>query len=134
MSENIKELQEHITQNPVEAERPRSRKTYLPKVDIYETKEAVILIADMPGVDDKSVEVLLEKNILSLSGKTEPPAFPGYTVAYAEYDGGDYHREFTISDEIDKDNIGASVKNGLFRLTLPKAQKIKARKITIKTE
>jgi len=134
MSENMKELQEQAGQNPAEGERTQSRKVYLPKVDIYETKEAVILIADMPGVDDKSIEVLLEKNVLSLSGKAEPIAFPGYTVAYTEYDGGDYHREFTISDEIDKDNIGARVKNGLFRLTLPKAQKVKAKKIAIQTE
>jgi len=134
MMENIKESQEQVTQNLAEAERSQNRKVYLPKIDIYETKEAVILLADMPGVDDKSIEVLLEKNVLSLAGKTESLAFQGYTIAHAEYDGGDYHREFTISDEIDKDNIGARVKNGLFRLTLPKAQKVKAKKIAIQTE
>ena len=134
MAENKKELQEQGTQNSAELERAQGRKVYLPKVDIYETKDAVILIADMPGVDDKSVDVVLEKNVLSLSGKTAPLAFSGYTIAYGEYDGGDYHREFTISDEIDKDNIAASMKNGLFRLTLPKAQKIKAKKIAIQAE
>jgi HSP20 family molecular chaperone IbpA len=134
MTENKKELQEQAMRNPAELERPRNRKVYLPKVDIYETKDAVTLIADMPGIDDKSVEVLLEKNVLSLSGKSEPLAFQGYAIAYAEYDGGDYHREFTISDEIDKDNIVASMKNGLFRLILPKAQKVKARKIAIQAE
>ena len=134
MMENIKESQEQVTQNLAETEHSQNRKVYLPKVDIYETKEAVILLADMPGVDDKSIEVLLEKNVLSLAGKTESLAFQEYTIAHAEYDGGDYHREFTISDEIDKDNIGARVKNGLFRLTLPKAQKVKAKKIAIQTE
>ncbi|MDR2861821.1 MAG: Hsp20/alpha crystallin family protein [Syntrophobacterales bacterium] len=131
MLEN-KEFQE--TQSPADLERPQNRKVYLPKVDIYETKDAVILIADMPGVDDKSVNAVLEKNVLSLSGKAELPAFSGYTIVYGEYDGGDYHREFTISDEIDKDNIGATMKNGLFRLVLPKAQKVKAKKITVQTE
>jgi len=134
MADNKNELQEQATPGAAELERPQGRKVYLPKVDIYETKDAVILIADMPGVDDKSVDVLLEKNVLSLSGKTAPIAFPGYTIAYGEYDGGDYYREFTISDEIDKDNIGASMKNGLFRLVLPKAQKVKAKKITIQAE
>jgi len=134
MMENTKESQEQVTQNLAETEHSQNRKVYLPKVDIYETKEAVILLADMPGVDDKSIEVLLEKNVLSLAGKTESLAFQEYTIAHAEYDGGDYHREFTISDEIDKDNIGARVKNGLFRLTLPKAQKVKAKKIAIQTE
>ena len=133
MADKKNKLQEQTAQAPVELERS-NRKVYLPKVDIYETKDAVILIADMPGVDDKSIDVLLEKNVLSLSGKTNPLVFQGYTIAHGEYESGDYHREFTISDEIDKNNIGASMKNGLFRLTLPKAQKVKAKKIAIKTE
>jgi len=132
MSKESKELQKQSTQTPVETERTRNSKVYVPKVDIYETKEAIILIADMPGVDEKSVDVVLDKNILTISGTAEPLSFKDYSIAYSEYDVGDYQRAFTISDEVDKGKIEATVKNGVLRLTLHKAEKVKARKIAIK--
>ena len=51
----------------------------------------------------------------------------------SEYDAGDYERAFTLSDEIDRDRIDASVKNGVLRLTLPKAEPVKLRKINVKS-
>ena len=132
MANEAKELQKQSAPAPVETERTRNSKVYVPKVDIYETKEAIILIADMPGVDEKSVDVVLDKNILTISGTAEPLSFKDYSMAYAEYDVGDYQRAFTISDEIDKNRIEATVKNGVLRLTMHKAEKVKARKIAIK--
>lgn len=132
MSKETKELQKQSAQTPVETERTRNSKVYVPKVDIYETKEAIVLVADMPGVDEKSVDVVLDKNTLTISGTAEPLSFTDYSIGYAEYDTGDYQRAFTISDEVDKDKIEATVKNGVLRLTLYKAEKVKARKIAIK--
>ena len=132
MSKETKEVQKQSAQTPVETERTRNSKVYVPKVDIYETKEAIVLVADMPGVDEKSVDVVLDKNTLTISGTAEPLSFPDYSIGYAEYDTGDYQRAFTISDEVDKDKIEATVKNGVLRLTLSKAEKVKARKIAIK--
>ncbi len=132
MSKETKEVQKQSAQTPVETERTRNSKVYVPKVDIYETKEAIILVADMPGVDEKSVDVVLDKNTLTISGTAEPLSFTDYSIGYAEYDTGDYQRAFTISDEVDKDKIEATVKNGVLRLTLYKAEKVKARKIAIK--
>lgn len=132
MSKETKEVQKQSAQTPVETERTRNSKVYVPKVDIYETKEAIVLVADMPGVDEKSVDVVLDKNILTITGKAEPLSFKDYSIGYAEYDVGDYQRAFTISDEVDKDRIEATVKNGVLRLTLYKAEKVKARKIAIK--
>ncbi len=132
MAKETKEVQKQAAQTTVEMERTRNRKVYVPKVDIYETKETIVLVADMPGVDEKSVDVMLDKNILTISGSAEAPTFKGYSIAYAEYDVGDYQRVFTISDEVDKDKIDATVKNGVLRLTLHKAEKVKARKIAIK--
>ena len=56
----------------------------------------------------------------------------GYSLAYAEYDAGDYERAFTISDEVDRERIEATVKNGVLRVVLHKAEAVKARKIAIK--
>lgn len=117
MSNELKELQKQSAQTPVETERTRTRKVYVPKVDIYETKASIVLVADIPGVDEKTVDVVLDKNILTITGTVEPPSFTDYKMAYREYEVGDYEREFTISDEVDKDRIEAAVKNGVLRLT-----------------
>jgi HSP20 family molecular chaperone IbpA len=134
MANEKKEMQKKAMTNPVGTERTRSRKVYVPKVDIYETKDATVLVADMPGVDETSVDITLEKNILTITGSVEPDSYKDHTMAYAEYDVGDYQRAFTISDEVNREKIKASVKQGVLRLTLPKAEPVKAKKITIKGE
>lgn len=126
------ELQKQAAANPVEMERTRNRKVYVPRVDIYETKESIVLLADMPGVDEGSVDITLEKNVLTITGTVEPVGFPGHNLVYAEYDTGDYQRAFTLPEEIDQNKIGATVKNGVLRVVLQKAEKSKARKIAIK--
>ena len=119
---------------PSAVERTRNRKVYAPPVDIFETGDAIVLTADMPVVDEKNVEVTLEKNVLSLRGNVETGAYAGRSIAYAEYDMGDFERSFTVSDEVDRDRIEAVMKNGVLRITLHKTERVKIRKIDIKTE
>jgi len=128
-----KEMQKREASSPVETERTQARKVFIPRVDICETKDAIVLLADMPGVDEKSIDITLEKNVLTLLGRVEPDTYEGYRVAYVEYEAGDYERAFTLSDEIDRERIDASVKNGVLRLTLPKAEPVKLRKINVKS-
>lgn len=116
----------------VPARSAAARKVFMPRTDIYETKDTVELLADMPGVNEKSVDITLEKNVLTLRGTVEPTSPDGFKVAYAEYDEGNYERAFTITDEIDREGIQASVKNGVLRVTLHKAGPAKARKIEVK--
>jgi HSP20 family molecular chaperone IbpA len=116
---------------PVATERTKPGKVFVPIVDIRETKDSMVLIADMPGVDEKSVDITLEKNILTITGSVVPSALENHTAVHAEYDVGDYERAFTISDEVDRDGIAATVKNGVLRVTLRKAEKAKVRKIAI---
>ena len=118
---------------PAETERTRNRKVYVPKVDIIETGDAMVMYADMPGVDDKSVEVVLEKNILTVRGAVVPQGFEGRSIFYAEYDVGDYERSFTISDEVDRNRIEAVVKNGVLKLVLYKTPEVEVKKITVRT-
>lgn len=127
-----KDLKKQQAQAPVEAERTRTRKVYVPRADIYETKDAVVLITDMAGVDEESIDITLEKNILTITGVVEPLSFKDYSLAYTEYDTGDYQRAFTLSSEVDRDKIEARVKNGVLRVILHKAEQVKARKIAIK--
>ena len=132
--ENSVEYQKKSAQTPVETERTRNRKVFVPKADIIETGDAMVLYADMPGVDEKSVEVTLEKNILTITGTVKQDEYAGRSICYAEYDVGDYERAFTISDEVDRDRIEAAVKNGVLTLTLRKAPQAEVRKINVRTE
>jgi HSP20 family molecular chaperone IbpA len=114
------------------AERTRARRAYVPRVDIYETDEAIVLLTDMPGVEENSIDITLEKNVLTINGYVEVDTPDNYSLAYAEYESGDYERSFNLSDEIDREKIEATVKNGVLRLHLPKAGPAKTRKITVK--
>jgi HSP20 family protein len=125
------DIEKQTAQNPIATERTKPGKVFVPVVDIRETKDSMVLIADMPGVNEKSVDIALEKNILTIAGSVIPSVFENHSIVHAEYDIGDYERAFTISDEIDRDGIAATVKNGVLRVTLRKAEKAKVRKIAI---
>lgn len=117
-----------------ETERTRSRRAFIPKADIYETENEMIVLADIPGANEKTVEISLEKNVLSITAYIEPTRTGEYDIMYAEYEEGDYQRSFRLSDEIDRDKIEASVSAGVLRLRLPKSKEAAARKITIKAK
>lgn len=113
-------------------ERMSSQRMFVPRANIYETNDKVVLYADMPGVDAKSVDVQVEKNILTINGSVKPETLEKFTLAYAEYEVGDYQRRFTLSNEVDISKIEASVKDGVLRLDLPKIVPT-MKKITVKT-
>jgi len=132
MAEDSKDVIKQPAANPTGTERTRNRRVFVPRVDIYETADAIVLVADMPGVDETGVDITLEKNVLNIVGEVKATEEKEYSLSYAEYDAGDYERAFTISDEVDRDRIEATVKNGVLRVVLPKAEAVKARKIAIK--
>jgi HSP20 family molecular chaperone IbpA len=115
-------------------ERTRAKKTFTPGVDICESSSDMVVFADMPGVDEGSTNITLDSGILTIEGFVEPDKLEGYDLAYAEYDVGDYYRVFMLSDAIDQDKIEASIKDGVLKLVLPKAEPAKARRITVKAE
>lgn len=114
-------------------ERTRETPVYVPRADIYEKDEKVILIVDMPGVDEKNIDINLEKNVLTISGYVDLSSPEGFSPAYMEYGLGDYQRSFSLSNEIDREKIEAVVKNGVLRLTLPKLAAARNRKIEVKS-
>ncbi|MDQ6693963.1 MAG: Hsp20/alpha crystallin family protein [Chloroflexota bacterium] len=118
---------------PGGVERTKTGKVYVPSVDIYETNDSIVLIADMPGVDDRSVNVSLEKNVLTIYGHVEPNYPAGHNLIHAEYGLGDYQRSFTISNEVDWEAIEGSVRNGVLKITLPKAGPTISKKISIRS-
>ncbi|MGA1868005.1 MAG: Hsp20/alpha crystallin family protein [bacterium] len=133
MANDRKELTKKEVQHPAEVERTQNRKVFVPKVDIFERGDDTILLADLPGVDEKSVDINLDKNVLTITGVVDAKKADGYRLAYAEYETGDYQRSFTLSNEINKDKIEATMKNGVLRLHLPKAEEAKPKKIAVKS-
>ncbi len=104
----------------------------VPDVDIYETSDSVVIVADMPGTDADSLEITLEKDELSIRGTATPAAGKDYRIVHAEHGGGEYRRSFRVSDEVDREKIDATIKNGVLHLTLHKVEPLKARKISVK--
>ena len=129
-----KELQAKAkAEAPAKAERVRPGRVFLPAVDIFETPEALVLVADMPGVAADKVTVDLKDNHLVISGEVAPPLGGGETMTEQEYFSGDFQREFHVGSLIDQGKIEAVMKEGVLRLVLPKAEKAKPRKIEVKT-
>lgn len=116
---------------PDGAERIHATKVYVPLVDIVETDDALVLVSDMPGVDEQGVDVTVEKNVLTIKGTVGAGVPEGYQLSYEEYGVGNYERAFTIPNEIDREGIQAVMKDGVLRLTLPKVKQVAARKVTV---
>lgn len=115
------------------AERTRASRLYVPQVDIYSAGDNIVILADMPGVAEEDIDIMLDKDVLTINGYVSDPAPPeGYDLVHGEYGIGDYQRSFTLPDEIDRDNIEASLSQGVLRMTLPKAPEAQARKIAVK--
>lgn len=108
-------------------------RTYVPNVDIYESADSLWLRADMPGVDDQSLEVELADGVLSLFGRVSVKEYENVQPVYTEYNIGNYARRFTLSKEINTDRISARMINGVLELQLPKAERAKPRRLAIAT-
>lgn len=112
-------------------EQTRPGRTYVPDVDICETPDSLWLWADMPGVDEHSVEVHLADGVLSIEGRVSLAEYDKLAPVYTEYNVGNYARRFTVSSDIDGNRIKARMTNGVLELELPKAERAKPRKIAI---
>jgi HSP20 family molecular chaperone IbpA len=132
--DQVMEVQKQEDAPADEMERTRSSRTFVPRADIFETNKEIFVLADIPGASEKTVDITLEKNVLSITAFVEPSIPSGFNIAYAEYEEGDYQRSFRLSDEIDRDKIEAIVSDGVLRLRLPKAQEAKAKKISVKSK
>jgi len=134
MSETAKEVQKKEATTTEKGEYTRAGRVYTPAVDIIERKDDIVVTADMPGVDETSVDITLEKNELTIYGKVGPEVPEKHALHLTEYGIGDYKRTFTLTEEVDRNNIQATVKNGVLRIILPKGEALKTRKIAVRAE
>lgn len=113
------------------AEQTKPGLLFMPAVDIFENEKELTIIADMPGVKPKDLEIDLRKDTLSIIGDVEAPESAGETDIVREFRTGRYLRQFTLSEIVDQEKIEASLKDGVLRLKLPKVEKAVPKKITV---
>jgi HSP20 family protein len=102
----------------------------LPPVDIYETSESLVLMADLPGVSKEDLDLRVDNNVLTLQGKSSHAA-SGEAI-YREYELVNFFRQFELSEQVDQEKIAADFKQGVLTLHLPKVEKLKPRQIEVK--
>lgn len=115
---------------PSSGEPTREGVYYTPAVDIFETEEKITVMADMPGVRKDSVEVDIKEGVLTISGVVEA-APERLRPVYREHETGGYLRRFTIGDKVDSERISARLDAGVLTLDLPKADRLRSRRIEV---
>ena len=111
-------------------EETRSAEKYIrPAVNIIETEEGLVLTADIPGAAKDTLDVNVEKGILTISTPARHTA-PG-TSAYREFELASYYRQFTIPESLDHEKAHADYANGILTLRIPKAEVAKPKRIAV---
>jgi HSP20 family protein len=107
-------------------------RAFIPRFDVKETREGYVFRADLPGVDDKNLDVSLTGNLLTISGHREQEKREDSDTYYAtERTYGSFSRAFTLPEGTDADHVTADLKNGVLVVTIPKKPEVQPKKITI---
>jgi HSP20 family molecular chaperone IbpA len=124
-----------ITKTPAEqvagAEQTRCGRCYRPDVDILEHGDELLVLADVPGAKNDSIDVRFEDGTLEIRAAVTPREHNGETCLLHEYGVGDYYRSFQVSEAVDAAKISADYADGVLTLHLPKSEAVKPRKIAV---
>jgi len=112
----------------------QDKPVFIPLTDIYESTESIYVVCDVPGVQEKNIDISLENDVLTITAYQDEERYEGYQALYKSYDRGIFQRSFTLSQAIDKAKIKATVKQGVLKIELPKSEEVKPKKITVELE
>jgi HSP20 family protein len=112
------------------AERPP---TFQPNVDIYETGDEWVIVADVPGATKEALDLSFDDGILSVAAKVAPRKTGETGYKLREYPIGDFERRFRVGEGVDAGRINATLESGVLTIRLPKAESAKPRKIEIRS-
>jgi HSP20 family protein len=120
-------------------ERPRRKIEELgewgPSLDLSETKNDLIVRAEVPGIDPKGIDISLSNDVLTIKGeKKQEKEEAEENYHFIERSYGAFSRSIRLPREVQSDKINASYKNGLLKVTLPKSEEAKKKEIKIKVE
>ncbi len=119
--------------DPARDDRERKAPAFTPPIDIHEEPDGLVLEADLPGAIGQNLRIQLEDNVLSLYARIDSPVPEGARLLHEEFRLGDYQRSFILGDEVDRERITAELTHGVLRLALPKADRLRTRRIEIKS-
>lgn len=109
----------------------RQEQTLRPAVDIFETREGLTLVADMPGVAKDRLTLNVDRDNLEIEGEAVIDLPQDMRPLFAEVRATRYRRSFTLSKELDAERIEAKLKDGVLTLTIPKRAELQPRKIQV---
>jgi HSP20 family protein len=119
-----------LTRETHEADRTQAEQFIAPSASVTEIADGYMLEIEMPGVKKDGLEISFENNELTIIGRRSLPAVEG-TPIHHESRQENFRRTFELDPSINADKIGAKIEQGLVTLTLPKAEQVKPRKITV---
>jgi HSP20 family molecular chaperone IbpA len=121
------------TEQSSDLERVSDRRTVVPAVDVFESEEELLLVADLPGVRKKDLSIEVHDGTLSLEGRWSAEQGESSNLLSAEFVPADYVRRFSLPEGLDLEKIKADLTDGILRVQLPKAASLKPRQIPIST-
>ena len=104
----------------------------MPKTNLYDLGDHYEVIAELPGYAKENLNIKIQGNYLELNGTHQPDAPENYAVQRVERGTSSFNRSFTLPSDVDSEKAEAILKNGLLKLSLPKAEAAKPKQITVK--
>jgi HSP20 family protein len=116
------------------AERPRKASpTSFPRIGLFDAKERLVLLAEVPGVAEEDLEITVDEGMLTLRGTRRVDIPEGYSVHRQERSETTFARSFALPCKVDAEKAEASLKSGVLTLRLPKAPEVQPRQINVTT-
>ena len=109
----------------------KNPQNYRAPVDVYEAKDRFIVLADMPGTTSDDIEIVIDANMLEITGKVNDRYATLGRAIHQEYGIGDYHRHFRIGSGIDAEDITAIYRDGILHVNLPKQTAVQPRTVHV---
>lgn len=138
MADNTKAIQ-HMPPQEVdtrssgaEADEQRQVRTYRPLVDIVDANEEFLVIADLPGAAQDTIDITYQEDVLTIDAPVAERDFGEVQMHRQEYGVGAFHRRFVVEAPVDADQMSADYEDGVLTVHLPKAEESKGRRIEIK--
>ncbi|MBC8752630.1 MULTISPECIES: Hsp20/alpha crystallin family protein [Paraburkholderia] len=117
-----------------EDEPSQHRITLTPPVDIFEDSQGVTLWADLPGVTKDRLDLKVHDGNLSIEAEAVVPTPAGLRLQHAEIRQPHFARSFSLGVDLDATKIDANLKNGVLKLTIPRRDEARPRRIEVRTE
>ena len=119
-----------LTRETRESDRSQAEQFITPPASVTEITDGYMLEIEMPGVEKDGLDISFQNNELTIIGRRSLPAMEG-TLVHRESRPENFRRMFEIDPSIDAEKISAKIDQGLVTLTLPKAEHVKPRKISV---